>query len=45
MATHEPNQSCNKSGCYKLLKIVAESREYFYFLQQKSVNVAQARVT
>ena len=28
MATHEPNQSCNKSGCYRLRKIVAENREY-----------------
>ena len=28
------NLSCNKSGCCRQLKVVAESREQFYFLQQ-----------
>ena len=28
------NLSCNKSGCCKLRKVVAESRELFYFLHQ-----------
>ena len=28
------NLSCNKSGCCRVRKVVAESREWFYFLQQ-----------
>ena len=32
--TPESNLSCNKSGCFRLKKVVAERREWFYFLPQ-----------
>ena len=43
VTTHESNLSCNKSGCYRGrgIKVAAESRERFYFLQKKPVHVAR----
>ena len=37
--THESNLSCNKSVCCRLRKVVAESRELFYFLQENLYNL------
>ena len=34
LTIHESNLSCNKSGCCRLRNDVADSREWFYFLQQ-----------